>query len=686
MNVLLRPKAIVIFLGVLGALLTGLGLGLAIGGAPGWILGCAATLLCCASMGMVYPLWARDRSRGKALREFFTKSVREQSRATYHIQRLGDTTRDSTKALSEVADQLSVAVHSLGELKAQQAAPSNSVTLAARAMTQSPAQVRRLDAGGRVKRVDRAPLKVVLEREYRPMTGWTAKQWSASRQAGSRFVAEEKQPAYRTGEVPFASDIPVAMIADDFTFNSFRSEFDTCRLHPQTWRETFEKVKPQLFFCESAWQGGDPSKAPWQGRIYSSARFSHENRQELLNIIEYCRKNGIPTVFWNKEDPTHYGDRINDFIRTAYLFDYVFTTAEECVPRYEYDLKRGNVDVLPFAVQPRMFNPLAREHAKDRANFAGTWYGMYPERSRAAEQIMDIVLATGRELVIYDRMFGHSNPVYRYPERFRTFVRPSIPYAETAATYKQSRFGITLNTVTDSNTMFARRVFELAASGAVVLSNYSKGVERFFGDSVIFVDRDPVRFTDMSESTYMDLQQRALTVALDNTYTHRAETILRAAGIKFISRYEAPAAFGTVATRAEFNALRANAALSGLEGGVACVGENADPGLLMQLMREHIPGWVSVSASELARQDYRTRNLLDRRGVVVADESQEFPDRQEIGYLSSHWHYTGLPVVHRKAGETSFSTGCTGLSGAYVPAEAFRDALASPTASTVMFV
>ena len=53
--------------------------------------------------------------------------------------------------------------------------------------------------------------------------------------------------------------------------------------------------------------------------------------------------------------------------------------------------------------------------------------------------------------------------------------------------YKESEFGLNFNTVTDSNTMFARRVFELMASNTVVLSNYSKGVYRLFKDNVLYM-------------------------------------------------------------------------------------------------------------------------------------------------------------------------------------------------------
>ena len=47
-------------------------------------------------------------------------------------------------------------------------------------------------------------------------------------------------------------------------------------------------------------------------------------------MLNYCRSRGIPTVFWNKEDPPHF----DDFIGAAKEFDFVFTTDADCVPMY----------------------------------------------------------------------------------------------------------------------------------------------------------------------------------------------------------------------------------------------------------------------------------------------------------------------------------------------------------------
>ena len=129
--------------------------------------------------------------------------------------------------------------------------------------------------------------------------------------------------------------IRVAMIADEFTYNSFKHECVALPIEPGNWKQIFKKEKPEIFFCESAWSGADSEKRPWKGRVYASCNFKYNNRRELFKILKYCKRKNIPTVFWNKEDPSHYDDKVHNFVKTAILFDYIYTTAEECIEGYK---------------------------------------------------------------------------------------------------------------------------------------------------------------------------------------------------------------------------------------------------------------------------------------------------------------------------------------------------------------
>ncbi len=53
---------------------------------------------------------------------------------------------------------------------------------------------------------------------------------------------------------------------------------------------------------------------------------------------------------------------------------------------------------------------------------------------------------------------------------------------EILQAYKGYRYGLNMNSIKGSPTMFARRVFELMACNTVVLSNHSDGIVEQFGD------------------------------------------------------------------------------------------------------------------------------------------------------------------------------------------------------------
>lgn len=332
-----------------------------------------------------------------------------------------------------------------------------------------------------------------------------------------------------------AKEITVAVILDEFSYNSFKDEFIPIVLTPQNWKEQFDQCKPDLFFCESAWSGVDSIARPWKGKVYASKNFEKENRTELLEIIQYCNYNGIPTIFWNKEDPTHYPDRIHDFVKTAQLFDFVFTTAEECVEKYKSDYKLQNVFALSFATNPQLFNPI--EEGKERnstVTFAGSWYANHIERSVAMEHIFDELISHDFDIEFYNRYFSDTDPNHLLPLKYRKYEKPNVPNSEIAAIYKSSVLGLNINTVTDSNTMFARRVFELMSSNTLVLSNYSVGMDKIFKDNVIFLNDGMKKLKSLSKNEIDHIREENLTNVLENhTYSKRFSEILNHIGIKY---------------------------------------------------------------------------------------------------------------------------------------------------------
>jgi spore maturation protein CgeB len=328
------------------------------------------------------------------------------------------------------------------------------------------------------------------------------------------------------GAVPYR----VATITDEFTHNSFATEFQAIPVEPDNWRHLFEAHDPQILLCESAWTGLDLVRKPWVSGIHASTAptAKHEVLQE---IVAHCRRTGVPTVFWNKEDPTFYGNQRWDFARTSRLFDFVFTTAEECVARYRAD-HGVEAAVLPFAANHHLFNPVETAARSSRIVFAGSWYPRFARRSEEMATIIDRLVDQGFDLDIVARFHGPDDPLNAWPAKYQRFLRPSVPHARMPEIYKSSRFGLNINTVVDSRSMFARRVFELMACNTLVVSNHSRGIEELFGDLVVFADREPGRLSELSDQDIDGLRHQALhRVLKHHTYAVRWRQILQSIGL-----------------------------------------------------------------------------------------------------------------------------------------------------------
>lgn len=452
-------------------------------------------------------------------------------------------------------------------------------------------------------------------------------------------------------------DFTIAAILDEFSFDSFYPEADVIPLEPGTWRHIFETRKPDFFLCESAWSGHDSQRRPWQGKIYGSVAFDRENRTELLAILNYCQEHGIPTVFWNKEDPVHFEDRRHDFVSTAVKFDHVLTTAIECVPRYQKEYGHTSVHCLPFAVQPRLFNPREVGERSDDVIFAGGWYANHAERVRDMTTMFDTVLASGRDLVIYDRFSGSDDPTHRFPDSYADYIRPAVPYSETANLFKQSVIGMTINTETRSRSMFARRIFELMASNTLVVSNYSAGVEEFFGDDVVYLNKEPGRLEALTTQNIERMRERGVAAVLSrHTYRHRLETIVQVAGLQLAPRAEDVALL--IRLR---DAARAQDAVDVLRQGghravllIASQVSELDTAELFE--RLHGPTLNVVSERLYLEGALSQEELLGEQLDVVLIDGVPRGGALDVDELRLHVDYAGQPVVHADERSRRYTT------------------------------
>lgn len=304
----------------------------------------------------------------------------------------------------------------------------------------------------------------------------------------------------------------VAGVMDEFTFHSYDPECQLLQLHPEHCIEQLEQFKPHLLFIESAWQGLDQL---WKQKIST-------NGPEINACIDWCRRNGVPTLFWNKEDPVHFGT----FVPLAKQVDYVFTTDIDCVPKYKFHVGHDRVFFLPFAAQPKTHNPIEIYDRKDAFNFAGSYYLRYPERQRDFASLIDAVKDL-RPIDIYDRNADNPHPHYAFPDEYKPMILGKLPFAEIDRAYKGYRYGINMNTIKQSQTMFARRVYELLASNTIVVSNFSRGARLLFGDLIVSSDSQGQLAERMRTIVEDEVQYRKLRllglrkVMTEHTYAQR---------------------------------------------------------------------------------------------------------------------------------------------------------------------
>ncbi|WP_185750328.1 FkbM family methyltransferase [Stutzerimonas stutzeri] len=339
----------------------------------------------------------------------------------------------------------------------------------------------------------------------------------ADRPAEPEVLADARQSAALLPQRMAQGQLKIACIMDDFTYGSYQPEAQLQQLTPAGWQAELEDFQPELLFIESAWRGKDEL---WGSKV-------GHNASELQQIVRWCKTRGTPTMFWNKEDPVHF----ETFLTTAKHFDFVFTTDMDCIHRYKAALGHDQVYFLPFACQPSVHNPIELYERKDAFCFAGAYYARYPERTRDLGNFV-AKLPEFRPVEIYDRNYGKNDPNYQFPAEYQPFIVGTLPFSEIDRAYKGYRYAINLNSIKQSQTMFARRVYELLGCNTVTVSNYSRGVRLMFGDLVITTDsgEEMVRRLQAlagDEESSGKLRLAALRkVMLEHTYEQRLNYIV----------------------------------------------------------------------------------------------------------------------------------------------------------------
>jgi spore maturation protein CgeB len=349
--------------------------------------------------------------------------------------------------------------------------------------------------------------------------GWTGR-GRKRRLSFAASVPPEQQPTRR--------DIRAAVILDDFSMLAFGYEWATHAVDPNSWRQDLKEVAIDLLFVESAWAGNN---GLWRGKLAGP----NGPAEAFRDLLQWCKDHEIPTVFWNKEDPPHY----DDFLPAARLFDHVFTSDSGRVDQYKADLGHDRIDVLPFAAQPAVHNPVRPRrgwHNRDVA-FAGMYFShKYPERRQQMDDLLGGALDASANmplgLEIFSRRLG-GDIRYQFPAPLNTRVVGSLSYAQMLNAYKSYKVFLNVNSVVDSPSMCARRIFEISAAGTPVITAPSEAVGNFFNEQEVPVAENRGHAAELTRALVGNpelndrtahLAQRKIWKA--HTYAHRAEHVL----------------------------------------------------------------------------------------------------------------------------------------------------------------
>lgn len=351
--------------------------------------------------------------------------------------------------------------------------------------------------------------------------------------------------------------LTVGIISDEFSYLGWSREFNSIFIKPDDGDLINTIRRCHFLLVEPTWKG---LGGEWRGRFVVNRVPS----ADLLKIFDSARRLGVPVVFWNKEDPTHF----DDYLEVARAADFIFTTASELVPVYKRRLAHNRVFDLPFAVSPDLHNPALQQTARrlplfgarklpmhrgsvrgrpiDVA-FAGTFFTQrLSQRGVNLRKLLDAGLEltttwshwagrasyNGRVFVIWSRQEGDSK--YQFPSKYQGFLAPSLSYRQMLSAYRAVKVMLNVNTVVDSPTMFSRRAIEAIACGAAVVSGPSKALPRIFSQEQLPLTEDTASAKAWIKHYLEDEDQRTRSVhqaqrALwrSHTYAHRVRRITR---------------------------------------------------------------------------------------------------------------------------------------------------------------
>lgn len=318
----------------------------------------------------------------------------------------------------------------------------------------------------------------------------------------------------------------IGIITDIYMFNYYKDTFqEVYYLSPDNYESILDTHDLDIILYVTGWKGINNEE--WRG-----IKFREKPATALRNILKYGKEKKSKLIFQSIEDPSNF----EYFLPVAEKFDYIFTSDSDMIPKYKNHLGHNNVFYGEYGFNPILNNPIASQREFiDAAFFAGSYPRRYKERCEDMEIIFDSILKSEGNLVIADRNYGAEDKEIQFPEKYKNHIIPPIEHEVLQNMHKVFRFNLNFNSIKNSPTMCAMRVYELQAQGTILISNYSKSIFNKFPNIRIIPTHENMSFDLSKEDILYEYNLRIANIrkVMDNkTSFDIASSMLDVIGLK----------------------------------------------------------------------------------------------------------------------------------------------------------
>lgn len=307
----------------------------------------------------------------------------------------------------------------------------------------------------------------------------------------------------------------ILCILDDFTKKTLALEpyVNLNFAHPK--HQPFFFKKYDFLLVESTWLG---NQSLWRHKVATYPEYPERNNHQLAKLVSWAKNHNIPTIFWNKEDPFHF----EQFINSAELFDYIFTTDANLIKHYQKRCPRSQIAALPFPFQPRIHYPAPFEQIQTRSSiFIGSYMKhMHHERRHWQDLCFNAAAPFGLTIVDRHTKLAQKDSSYQFPKINNIIYKEAVDYKKTTRLNHAFQQSINVNTITNSPTMFSRRLIEIMACNRLVISNPSTSIDHLFSDlcETIETPEQANALFEQLQYGYSSMQMEKINAARDHVY------------------------------------------------------------------------------------------------------------------------------------------------------------------------